>query len=164
VWLSAPRDDARAGRPTAIDPTEENHVSTEANLARAVQLQEAWGSHDLDRIASFFHVDFENHQTPFEPVIGLEAYLRHCAEWFEAFPDLRFENVSLFGQGDLVCIENRAVGTRNAGFFGTDSRSREEVFQSCDVLEFRDGKVACQRGYWDFSVTTGELAPRARRS
>lgn len=139
-------------------------MSTEANLALTEQLQEAWGSHDLDRIATFFHDDFVNHQTPFEPVVGLAAYLRHCAHWFEAYPDLRFESVSRFGQGDLVCIENRAVGTRKAGFFGTDSDSREEVFQSCDVLEFRAGKVAMQRGYWDFSVTTGEIAPRARRA
>ncbi len=138
-------------------------MSAEANLVAMRGLQEAWASHDLDRIAAFFHPDFVNHQTPFEPVIGLEAYLRHCAHWFEAYPDLRFECVSMFGQGDLVCVENRATGTREAGFFGTGSSSREELFESCDVLEFRDGKVACQRGYWDFSVTTGEVAPRGRR-
>lgn len=138
-------------------------MCAESNLAAMRGLQAAWASHDLDRIAAFFHHDFENHQVPFEPVIGLEAYLQHCARWFDAYPDLRFECVSMFGQGNLVCVENRATGTGEAAFFGAVPVGRQAIFESCDVLEFRDGKVARQRGYWDFSVVTGGVAPRGRR-
>jgi limonene-1,2-epoxide hydrolase len=137
-------------------------VSVEANIAAMRDLEEAWGSHDLGRIAQFFHDDFQNHQMPFEPVIGLDNYLQHCEHWFTAYPDLRFELISLFGQGDLVCLEHRAIGTSRASFFGNVARGREEVVQSCDVFEFRDGKIALERGYWDFSTTTGQLAPMAR--
>jgi predicted ester cyclase len=158
-WHDGP---AGSGEPHDQGPEwRRSALSVEANLAAMRALQEAWGSHDLERIAQFFHDDFENHQTPFEPVIGLAAYLRHCAHWFAAYPDLRFELVSVFGQGDLVCLEQRTLGTSRSDFFGNQARRREEVVLSCDVFEFRDGKIARERGYWDFSVTTGKLAPQA---
>ena len=84
-------------------------------------LVDAWNSHDVERICTFFHEDFENHQAPLPPVIGLEAYRRHLAEWFAAYPDLRLEIVTLFGEGDRVCLETRATGTPARSFFGVET-------------------------------------------
>ena len=131
----------------------------EANVAAVRALQEAWGSHDLERIAQFFHDDFENHQTPFEPVIGLEAYLQHCAHWFTAYPDLRFELISLFGQGDLVCLEQRTIGTSRSDFFGNQARRREEVVLSCDVFEFRADHAGTFTFYCSTQCSTEKLHP-----
>jgi predicted ester cyclase len=133
----------------------------EENLRAVERLIEAWNSHDLERIRPFFHDDFENHQLPFAPVIGLSAYLEHCRRWFDAYPDFRIEAVSLFGQGELVCLESRGEGTRRGGFFGNEPSGRREVNFALDVLEFEDGRIRRERGYWDFSVATGGPAPMA---
>ena len=115
----------------------------------------AWNSRDLERIASFFHPYFENHQQPLPPVIGLDAYLRHCEHWFSAFPDFRIEEITLFGQGDLVCLESRGGGTRVGTFFGIEPRGVEEIVAACDVFEFRGDKIAVERGYWDLASSLG---------
>jgi predicted ester cyclase len=131
------------------------------NLLRVRKLVEAWNSHDLERIGAFFHADFENHQLPLPPVIGRAAYLEHCRTWFAAYPDFRIEALTLFADGDLVCLESRATGTRAADFFGADPSGVPETNYALDLLEFRDGLIVRERGYWDYSVLTGRPAPRA---
>lgn len=131
------------------------------NVELVRQLIEAWNSHDLERIAGFFHADFENHQLPFEPVVGRDGYLEHCRRWFDAYPDFWIEPVTLFGHGELVCLESRGGGTRRSGFFGAEPDGRAAVNCACDVFEFRDGLIERERGYWDFSVYTGDRAPQA---
>jgi steroid delta-isomerase-like uncharacterized protein len=121
-------------------------------------LVEAWNSHDVERICAFFHDDFENHQAPLPPVIGLDAYRRHLGEWFAAYPDLRLEIVSLFCEGDLVCLETKATGTPAHTFFGVEAPHGRDN-RALDVLELRDGRVRRQRGYWDFSLWTGAPSP-----
>ncbi len=123
-------------------------------------LVDAWNSHDVERICAFFHDDFENHQMPLPPVIGLDAYRRHLAEWFAAYPDLRIGIVTLFAEGDLVCLETEASGTPERSFYGVEPTPGREN-RALDVLELRDGRVARQRGYWDFSLWTGAPSPLA---
>lgn len=136
-------------------------MSVAGNLDAMERLLEAWNSHDLDRIAQFFHPRFENHQLPFPPVIGRDRYLEHCAHWFAAFPDFWIEAVTLFGMDDRVCLESRGGGTRRGGFFGNAGSERVETVHACDVFEFEDGLIRRERGYWDFSVATGVPAPMA---
>ena len=136
-------------------------MSVDENLGAVGRLVDAWNAHDLERIGGFFHEDFENHQLPFPPVIGRDAYLAHCAQWFAAYPDFRVEAVTLFGQGDLVCLETRGRGTRWGVFFGNEPSDAVELNCALDVLKFRDGRIIRDRGYWDFSVYTGERAPMA---
>ena len=121
-------------------------------------LVDAWNSHDVERICSFFHDDFENHQAPLPPVVGLDAYRRHLTEWFTAYPDLRLEIVTLFAEGDRVCLETRATATPAGAFFGVATAPGRDN-RALDVLELRDGRVLRQRGYWDFSVWTGVPSP-----
>jgi hypothetical protein len=46
-------------------------------------------------------------------------------------------------------------------FGGAAPHGRQETFFGCDVFEVREGRIEIQRGYWDYSVATGLLAPRA---
>jgi predicted ester cyclase len=136
-------------------------MTAEDNVATTRRLVEAWKSHDLERIRTFFDESFENHQPPLAPVIGLDAYIEHCRHWFEAYPDRQMEIVILFGAGDLVCLGLRGRGTRQGTFFGNEANGRLDLNSSLDVLEFRNGKIVRELGFWDFSVLTGELAPMA---
>jgi predicted ester cyclase len=125
------------------------------------ELVDAWNSHDIERIAAFFHDDFENWQLPIPTVRGLDAYRDHLRHWFAAYPDLRMEIVTLFADGDSVCLETRGVGTSSAPFFGGAGDSASNENRALDILELRDGKVWRERGYWDFSLFTGSASPLA---
>jgi steroid delta-isomerase-like uncharacterized protein len=140
------------------------HSSPSRNVAAIRALIEAWNSHQVQRVEPFFTPDFENHQAPFPPVVGRQAYLEHCAHWFSAMPDFHMEELNLFGDGALVCLESYSTGTLTAPFFGTPSSGDDVEVHALDVFEFTlEGLVARERGFWDFSVVTGALAPRARR-
>lgn len=127
------------------------------------ELVEAWNSKDVDRICTFFHDDFENDQAPLPVVRGLAAYREHLQRWFDAYPDLRLKIVTLFSDGDLVCLETRATGSPRTAFYGVDA-PRRSVNRALDILELRNGKVWRQRGYWDFSLWTGHVSPLVDRS
>ena len=125
-------------------------------------LVDAWNSHDVERICGFFHEDFENWQAPLPTVRGLDAYRAHLAHWFRAYPDLRLTIVTLFADGERVCLETSASGSRAAAaFFAADPTANGEpgVNRALDVLELRDGKVWRERGYWDFSLFAGAPSP-----
>lgn len=125
-------------------------------------LVDAWNSQDVERICSFFHEDFENWQLPLPTVRGLDAYRRHLRHWFTAHPDLRMEIVTLFAEGDRVCLETRGVSRSTGSFFGSSVGGERENL-ALDILELRDGKVWRERGYWDFSLWTGGPSPLAGR-
>jgi ketosteroid isomerase-like protein len=122
----------------------------------------AWNSHDVERICSFFHEDFENWQSPLPPVRGLASYREHLRTWFRAYPDLRLEIVTLFAEGELVCLETLASGSAAAPFFDVEPRAAAGVNRALDILVLRDGKIWRERGYWDFSLWAGEVSPLAR--
>lgn len=121
----------------------------------------ALNDHDLVAVADCVHVDFENHQLPLGVIVGREAYLRHLRSWFEAYPDLRVEVRTCVAAAGTVCAELIEHGTRSGIFNGTPPSGELETYFGCDVLEVRDGRIAIQRGYWDYSVATGLPAPRA---
>jgi predicted ester cyclase len=120
---------------------------------------DAWNSHDLDRILALFHEDFVNDQQPLPVMHGLAAYREHLERWFEAYPTLRVEFLTVVAEGDTVCTEARLeTEPVGAGFFGAPPEGRREN-RAMDVFVLRDGKVWRQRGYWDFSLYTGRVSP-----
>src|SRR6185503_13025855 len=104
-------------------------------------LVDAWNSHDVERICGFFHDDFENWQAPLPTVRGLDAYRTHLAHWFRAYPDLQLRIVTLFADGDRVCLETSATGSPAASFFAAEPAGNggAGVNRALDVLELRDG-------------------------
>jgi AcrR family transcriptional regulator/predicted ester cyclase len=122
-------------------------------------LVDAWNSQGIERICSFFHDDFENWQAPLPTVRGLSNYREHLRTWFTAYPDLRLEIVTLFAEGELVCLETRATGSPAGLFFNVEPTAAAGINRALDILELRDGKVWRERGYWDFSLFSGQPSP-----
>jgi limonene-1,2-epoxide hydrolase len=135
-------------------------LESEAVVRRLVA---AWNAHDFDAVASCLSIDFENHQLPLGVTIGRDRYLDHLAGWYRDFPDLQVELRACFGFAGTVCAEVRESGrrARPRGDSGDESGGERETFFGCDLFEVRDGRIVVQRGYWDYSVATGRLAPLA---
>ncbi len=105
---------------------------------------EAWNRHDLDALMSMMTDDcvFEASAGPDASGTrseGPRAVRAAFAEVFDTFPDARWNNPRHFVAGNRGVSEWTFTGTRKDG-------SYVEV-NGCDLLTFRDGRIAIKNSY-----------------
>ena len=114
---------------------------------------DAWNAHDIDRIGSMHATDmvFENH-TAGECAEGEEA-LRHIAQIFESWPDIRFQTRRLYVREDLVVQEWTATATHvkplRRGEIVAEPSGKQIEWKGMDVIPFANGKVKRKDVYSD---------------
>ncbi len=93
---------------------------------------DAFNRADIDALMRHYHDDAVNHQVAEEPVSGYRA-IRSMFEREFAMDEMNCIVENLFEDGEWAIMEWRdPLGLWGCGFF-----------------EFRNGKIAFQRGYWD---------------
>jgi ketosteroid isomerase-like protein len=93
---------------------------------------EAFNRARPDEVAAFYHEDAVNHQVAQDPVEG-KAAIRAMFEREFAAAKMVCLVEAIYEDGDVAILEWRdPLGLRGCGFF-----------------HVRDGRIACQRGYWD---------------
>jgi ketosteroid isomerase-like protein len=108
-------------------------------------LADAFNSHDIDRVMSFFHPDcsLDMPRGP-EPhgarYVGIAEVRRGLEMRFETTPDVHYADVEHFVAGDTGMSKWLLTGTKPDGV-------RIKV-RGCDFYTFRDGKVARKDSYW----------------
>jgi steroid delta-isomerase-like uncharacterized protein len=115
-------------------------------LALLDRFAEAWNRHDLDALMSMMTDDcvFEASAGPQvcgERSEGRDAVRAAFAAVFEAFPDARWANPRHFVSRD----GGRAVSEWT--FTGTNRDGRRVEVTGCDLLTFRDAKIAVKNSY-----------------
>ena len=114
---------------------------------------DAWNAHDIDRIGSMHATDmvFENH-TAGECAEGEEA-LRHIAQIFESWPDIRFQTRRLYVREDLVVQEWTATATHvkplRRGEIVAEPSGKQIEWKGMDVIPFANGNVKRKDVYSD---------------
>jgi ketosteroid isomerase-like protein len=117
----------------------------DADLLQLLQrFADAWNRHDLDALMSMMTADgvFEASAGPEvngQRSEGTQAVRAAYALVFETFPDAHWANARHFVAGDRGVSEWTFSGTRKDG-------TRVEV-RGCDLITFRDGKVAIKNSY-----------------
>ena len=118
--------------------------TNEITLAFLDAFADAWNRHDVDAIMAAMTDDcvFEASAGPEvngQRTEGREAVRAAYAAVFEAFPDARWGNARHFIAGSRGVSEWTFTGTQGDG-------KRVEV-NGCDLLTFRDGKIAIKNSY-----------------
>ncbi len=113
-------------------------------LALLDRFAAAWNAHDLDALMSMMTSDcvFEasaGAQVNGQRSEGQPAVRAAFAAVFEAFPDAHWAQARHFLAGDRGVSEWTFTGTKRDG-------KRVEV-NGCDLLTFRDGKIAVKNSY-----------------
>jgi len=118
---------------------------TETDLIALLdRFADAWNRHDLDALMSMMTDDcvFEASAGPDadgQRSVGPQAVRAAYASVFDTFPDARWANARHFVTGTRGVSEWTFIGTRKDGQY-------VEV-NGCDLLTFRDGRIAVKNSY-----------------
>ena len=118
---------------------------SDADLLRLLDgFADAWNRHDLNALMSMMTDDCVFESSAGSQVNGHrsegQAAVRNAyAAVFESFPDARWANARHFIAGNRGVSEWTFTGTQKDG-------TRVEV-NGCDLLTFRDGRIAIKNSY-----------------
>jgi steroid delta-isomerase-like uncharacterized protein len=99
--------------------------------------------------------------TPMGRSSGVDALIGFMQPFLDAFPDLSHEIVGYVEQGESVGYELRIRGTHTRPLpspKGEIPATNKKVdFHACDMVRFRDGRIASYRVYFDMMGFMGQL-------
>ena len=138
-------------------------MSVEENLQVNAAIIEAVNAQDWDRYVGLHAESVVSYgpESP-EPRKGREALRESIQAYVTAFPDLRFEEVRTFGQGDWVCAEWVATGTHTGPLMGPGGETipatnKTARVSGSSVLKVEGGKVTEIHGYYDLLGMMAQL-------
>jgi steroid delta-isomerase-like uncharacterized protein len=126
---------------------------------------DAFNRRDAHAAAALYHDDAVNLQVPHgTPVVGRTAMLDAFTKIMGAFPDSSTRTVNLFVDGEWVILECEFGGTWRGQLAGHEPNGRTFKVQGCEFFQVVDGKITCQRGYWDKATWFGQLGIALERT
>jgi steroid delta-isomerase-like uncharacterized protein len=124
---------------------------------------EAFNRHDARAVAAHYTQDCIAYD-PFypEPLKGRAAVEKDAADFFRAFPDIRFEVINLFDKGDRAAGEVRMTGT-NSGPLATPMGEVPATGKRVDLRGALVGRINAEnliveeRRYYDTGTMMKQL-------
>ena len=131
-------------------------------IATTRAMYDAFNERDYDRAAALVTDDAEIVSTPTGEIQRGPAGMRTMMQgWATAFPDSQIEVTHLAVSGNSAVVEFTGRGTHTgpmetpAGVIPPTGRAVEVAF--CDVVEYRDGRAASIRTYFDLMTMMQQL-------
>jgi len=124
----------------------------------------ALSAHDIAAFAALFAEDYAQHQSsaaakpPPPGVSAKQATVGFFAARLAALPDLRVVADPVVVAGDWVAANFVYAGTHSgAAYFGVAPSGRALSFNSCDILQTRDGLIVAHWGAGDIAGLLAQL-------
>jgi predicted ester cyclase len=105
-------------------------------------LDEAFSKGDLDVLDEVMTEDFVNHNAPPGLSTGVEGVKQVIRMERNAFPDLSYEVLQEFEDGDFVIQHTKVTGTHLGPIFGTAPTGRQVAWQEIHIARVRDGRCS----------------------
>lgn len=83
------------------------------------------------------------------PVKGQAAIRQTFNEYFNAFPDMKFEIEQILSSGDHVVVRYRSTGTHKGEFKGIAPTNRKITVNCCNVHEVKNNLCTRSFSYFD---------------
>ena len=125
--------------------------TSEEEISRLVrELLEAWNTHDIERIKTFYAPEYEGVDVgQAEPQRGPQSVPRNVERYLRAFPDLRFVEEDLVTQGGRAVLVWKAYATHRGRLMNIPPTGRNISVRGASVLAVEDGKVVRGLYVWD---------------
>jgi len=131
------------------------------NATTARTLYDAWNRRDFDDFAELMadgEIVVTGSGQRFEGADGARAFAHM---WADAFPDGRVAIDNTIEAGDHVAVEFTGTGTQTGTLASPagdiPATGRSVTLKLCDVYEFREGKIASLRTYFDAAALLTQL-------
>ncbi len=113
-------------------------------------LLEAWNTHDLERIKTFYAPEYEGVDVgQAEPQHGPQGISQAVERYLQAFPDLRFVEEDIVVQGDQAVLIWTAHSTHGRKLMHIPPTKREIEVRGTSVLTVENGKIVRGLYIWD---------------
>lgn len=131
-------------------PMSNSRSTNEGNGQLVRDLLEAWNTHDVERIKSFYASEYEGTDVgQAEPQRGPEGVCQTVLSFLQAFPDLRFVEEETIVQGNRVVLIWTAHGTHRGKLMRIPPTEQEVAVRGTSVLTIENGKVMRGLYIWD---------------
>jgi steroid delta-isomerase-like uncharacterized protein len=115
------------------------------------QQQEEWNARDAEALASRHTEDGTILSPIFRTVQGRREILNSYRSLFETFPDWQYIGEQLLVDGDRVAQQFLVHATHSGEFMGIPGSGRKFDIKGVRMFEMRDGLIAHERRYYDFT-------------
>ena len=115
--------------------------------------QEEWNARDADALARRHTPDGTVISPIFRTVQGIDEILGSYRSLFTTFPDWHYigEEPLVDGDGDRLAQEFVVHATHSTEFMGLPGSGRKFDIQGVRMFEMKDGLIAYERRYYDFT-------------
>ncbi|OFW05802.1 MAG: hypothetical protein A3H96_15330 [Acidobacteria bacterium RIFCSPLOWO2_02_FULL_67_36] len=113
--------------------------------------QQAWDARDAEALANSHTLDGRIISPIFRTVEGRPAILHSYRALFQIFPDWRYTGETVLVDGNQVAQPFTVTATHVGEFMGFPGSGRRTEFSGVRLLELRDGLIAQERRYYDFT-------------
>jgi ketosteroid isomerase-like protein len=126
------------------------------------RLTDAMFSKDLDAAAKLYASDAVAVTPDQGEVTGVKEILEWSKQFFDAFPDARYESVHAYESGNTAIDEGYFVGTHTAPLPSPTGESipptgKAVRVRACDIATVENGVVTSHRFYFDQMEFLGQL-------
>lgn len=136
-------------------------MSTETTEPAAVAKAyfEAVGERDVEAMMAFWRPGGVGHIHGIADLRAPEGYREWFGALFTAFPDYRFEIISIVADEQRAAVRWRSTGTFNGTgrFEGMIPNGQPVSIEGCDLLEIRDGRIVDLNAYLNASELARQL-------
>ena len=128
------------------------------NVRRLREQFEAANRHDTDAMIDHYTEDAVCFDHPAQQALeGHEQIRAYLASQFEAFPDVRVEEVGVIDGGEWAVSRHVLRGTHEGTFAGIAPTHRTVEVDFCNTVRWRDGKIIEDHVYYDLYTILAQL-------
>lgn len=128
------------------------------NTGIVQELVNQWNRHDPVKAAALLADNVEYWDvTQADPFKKREEVENFFQQFFDAFPNLNFDVISLFGQGDYVACEWRMRGTQEKELQGISAIGKSIDINGVSICTVKDKTIVRQVDYWDGGTMMRQL-------
>jgi len=115
-------------------------------------INQAWNSHDMERVLTFYSPDYVGSDVGHADLLRGHASLRAILEmYWRAFPDLRLAVTSTVVQDSRVAVVWVAEGTHQGPIMNIPPTGRKVEVRGVSVIDVKDGLIVRGQYIWDLA-------------
>lgn len=129
-------------------------MSEQENSRIAKMFFERLNRREIDAVPEYEHADMTTEAPDVAGSMTRDQYKEYLQGYLDAFPDLHFNLLQTIAQGNYVVVIWHASGTHSGPMRAPNgdmipATNRKGVVEGNTLYEFRGGKIARTKNFWD---------------